>query len=512
MEGSLPPEAGGEPPGLILRLEGISKRYGATQALSDVSLEVYEGQMLGIMGHNGAGKSTLARVITGLTIPDTGTVQLGGEAGPVGDRHAAQVARAHGFRMVFQELSLYPMLRVFENVMLAYPELRGRQWARRCIALAQAQLDLVFPGHGIDPTARVTSLSLPQRQMVEIAIATLDVAPRPRLLFLDEPTASLTDRWSRLLFAYVKGVCDAGMACITVSHRLSDIRDNSQDTVILRDGRLVARSPSAALELNDVVAAMGGDERADHARRVRAVKAEQKQGSVAIRVSGSVSKNLPGIDIVARSGEVVGLGGLEGHGQQTLIRTIWRRRHWLNRLRNSNLEIVGPVTYVSGDRKIEGIFPLWSAGENTSVSVLKQLTSAGIIRQARERKLFDTWAKRLTIRGKLRDGITSLSGGSQQKVLLARALASAAKVILLDDPLRGVDVATKRDIYALIHEEADKGRCFLWFSTENEGLFECDRIYMMRFGRVVDELEGSNITDDQLIAASIESGDRFQSV
>jgi ribose transport system ATP-binding protein len=505
-----PDEGGNPPPGLILRLEGISKRYGATQALSDVSLEIYEGQMLGIMGHNGAGKSTLARVITGITIPDTGTIHLGGAAEAPSHRHTAQVARAQGFRMVFQELSLYPALRVFENVVLAYPALRGRKWSQRCIALAQAQLDLVFPGHGIDPTARVTSLSLSQRQMVEIAVATLDVAPRPRVLFLDEPTASLTDRWSQMLFTYVKGACAAGLACITVSHRLSDIRDNSHDTVILRDGRIVARCPSASLELSDVVAAMGGVTHTDHERPAAQLSAAPAEARVAIRVSGQISRELPDVNLIARRGEIVGLGGLEGHGQQSLIQAIWRRRGRLGRLGNRNLEIAGPVAYVSGDRKVEGIFPLWYVAQNTSISVLGQITSAGIVRVAREKKLFDVWAKRLTIRGQLSEGITSLSGGNQQKVLLARALASDARVILLDDPLRGVDVATKREIYQLIHEEADKGRCFLWFSTENEGLLECDRIYMMRSGRVVDELEGSTATDDELIAASIENDDRFQ--
>lgn len=503
-------EGNGGPDRLVLKLEGISKRYGATQALSGVALEVYEGEMLGIMGHNGAGKSTLARVITGLTIPDSGTVHLGGAAGSASRRHTAQAARAHGFRMVFQELSLCPALRVFENVLVAYPHLRRRQWASRCITLAGSQLDRIFPGHGIDPTARVLSLSLPQRQMVEIALATLDVEPRPRLLFLDEPTASLTDRWSRLLFAYLKDQCATGLACVIVSHRLNDIRGNSDFTVILRDGKVVARQPSALLELSEVVTAMGGEARGGSVRKPDRVPATSAQGPVAVRAKGALSRELPEVDLVARSGEIVGLGGLEGHGQQALIRAIWRRRRRFGRLRTPNLQVVGALAYVSGDRKVEGIFALWTVAQNLSVSVLRWLGSWLLLRPAREEELFRIWAERLTIRGGLRDGITSLSGGNQQKVLLARALASTASLVLLDDPLRGVDVTTKHDIYRLIREEADKGRCFLWFSTENEGLFECDRVYMMRSGRVVRELRGTSATDDELIAASIETDDQPQ--
>jgi ribose transport system ATP-binding protein len=271
---------------------------------------------------------------------------------------------------------------------------------------------------------------------------------------------------------------------------------------------VVARRPSAALELSEVVAAMGGFAHESSGPQAERVAREAAAGAVAVRASGALGRELPEVDVVVHAGEVVGLGGLEGHGQQALIRAIWRRRHGRLRLRSPNLQVEGPVAYVSGDRKVEGVFALWSVAQNLSVSVLRRLGRWGILRPGMEDELFATWAERLTIRGGLRDGITSLSGGNQQKVLLARALASGARLVLLDDPLRGVDVTTKHDIYRLIREEAGKGRCFLWFSTENEGLFECDRVYMMRSGRVVRELLGTSATDEELIAASIETGER----
>jgi ribose transport system ATP-binding protein len=491
-------------PKLVLKLDDISKRYGATQALSGVSLELFEGEMLGVIGHNGAGKSTLARAITGLTVPDTGNITIGSDGGD-SRRHSAADARQRGCRMVFQELSLCPSLRVFENVPVAYPGLLRGAWRRRCRDLIAGQLEDIFPGHGIQPAARIGTLSLPQRQMVEIAMATLKVDPLPRLLLLDEPTASLTEEWSARLFRYLRACRAEGLACIIISHRVPEIQQHTDAAVVLRDGRVVARRQPSELKVEEVISLMGGEPRSSVAkapvRRARAMPSPD--APEVVNAQALRSRRLRAVSMVAREGEIIGLGGLEGHGQRDLLHSIWRNRRRRLPWGSSGLRVRGPVAFVSGDRKVEGVFPIWSVAHNLSSSVLGSIARWGLVWPGSEQSLFDVWSERFQIRGAAASGITSLSGGNQQKVLLARALAADARLILLDDPLRGVDVATKHDVYQLLQEEAERGRCFVWFSTENEGLQQCDRVYVMRAGAIVEEMTAAEASDDQLIAASI---------
>jgi ribose transport system ATP-binding protein len=489
------PGAGSSSPGAgpLLRLREVSKRYGRTQALDGADLEVMPTEVVGLVGHNGAGKSTLMRVVAGITTPDAGSIEFGG--GDVKD-FTAERARQAGVRIVFQELSLCPDLRVFENLVVANPWIGMRRWRARARALIKAQLDEVFPGHGISPWARVETLTLGQRQMVEIAQATLRESD-PRLVILDEPTSALDRGATASLFRFIERERERGVSFILISHRIGEVLENTDRIAVMRDGRVVAARRSADLTEDDLVGLMGGTV-APSDRGARAL-ASAAEGAPALQVSGMSTKRLHGIDLHLGRGEVVGLAGLEGQGQQDLLYELWHRR---GRRGQGGLRSAGRMAFVSGDRGA-GVFPLWALSFNISIGALSRVMRRGAVSRKAEVGLTAHWLQRLAIRGRAESGILDLSGGNQQKVLIARALAAGASVILLDDPFRGVDISTRQDTYRLIREEAtEQGRSFLWFSTENEELEQCDRVYVLWDGAVAAELTGEEISADRIIAAS----------
>ncbi len=477
----------------LLRVAGIAKRYGSTLALDGAGLDVRRGEILGLVGHNGAGKSTLMRVLAGITAPDAGEIAIDGEPRGGGDGPAA--ARRAGVRIVFQEFSLCPSLRVFEGVVVSRPSLTGRGWRRRARELIAAQLDDIFPGHGVSPWARIESLSLAQRQMVEIAQATLGDAGEVRLVILDEPTSALGRDAAENLFRHLERRREAGVSFILISHRIAEVLAHTDRVAVMRDGRQIALRDSAEMTEDDLVTQMGGASLAAVARDATRAPAGAEP---AVEVAGLATRRLRRIDMVAHRGEIVGLAGLEGQGQQELLLELWRQR----RGSRHGVRAHGRMAFVTGDRQAAGVFGLWPVGLNLSVASLGRIARRGTVSRRAERALADEWVERLAVRGRPATPIGDLSGGNQQKVLIARALAAGADVVLLDDPFRGVDISTRQDTYALIREEAAAGRSFVWFSTENAELEQCDRVYVLREGAVVGELAGGEITEDQLIAAS----------
>lgn len=487
-----------------LRLESVSKSYGLTQALDAVSLTLHHGEILGLVGHNGAGKSTLMRTTSGLTRPDAGRIEVNGRHV---DDFTSHAARSLGIRIAFQELSLFPTLRVFENVILTHPELRGVGWHRAAAAAIRGQLDEIFPRHRISARNLVADLSLAERQMVEIARATLDVrSAAVSLVILDEPTSALDQHAAENLFAFMRRrQAEQGWSFILISHRMTDILGNSDRIVVMRDGRVVAERPSLSLSEEQVVELMGG------ARAAAVAEAEAEaavpeaaeeirvQTETAVHIRGLTTRRLRDVSLTAHRGEIVGLAGLEGQGQRELLLEIWRRHR---RPLDRSARISGRVAMVTGDRQTAGVFSLWPLALNLSIGALGAVSRRGLLVSRRERALAQHWIERLAIRGREGSPILDLSGGTQQKVLLARALASAADIVLLDDPFRGVDVETKREAYRLIREEAAGGRCFLWYSTENIEMEQCDRVYVFRTGSLVSELAGADVEEERIISAS----------
>jgi ribose transport system ATP-binding protein len=483
-------DAPGAPPPLVA-LDGITKVYGSTWANRDVTFRVSPGEVVGLIGANGAGKSTLMRVLTGGTEPDAGRLVFAGE--PVAwSQLGARACHRMGIRIVHQELSLCPNLTAAENFFLEQPE-QGRPspvWLgpyRRAVRESMAE---VFPGARVDPDARVGRLDIGERQMLEIARAAHD--PRLRLLILDEPTSSLSSDQARALHAYVARRAADGLAVIFISHRLHEVLGVADRVVAMRNGAVVSDRARAEVTLDDLIEAVGG--RAALAQASEA--AAGADGAVLVRLSGTLTAPL-GRPVELRAGEVVGLAGLEGGGQKALLRRLFAPSA---ARRGGEAARTGRATFVSGDRRGEGVFPLWSVFDNVAIGRIARQPSLARVRLGAERAAATAGAERLSLAPeRLPDPILDLSGGNQQKALLARGMVGDAPIVLLDDPTRGVDIGAKRDFYRVLRDVAQEGRLAIWHSTEDAELLECDRVLVLSQGRIVADLAGAAVTEEAII-------------
>lgn len=456
----------------VVALTDVTKNFGPVRALNGVSVSLQQGDCLGLVGHNGAGKSTLVNVMNGMLEPSSGEVSF-----PSGRK---------GVRSIFQELSLCPNLTVAENLRISNPKLKGFYWRHAARIEIRASLDKIFPGHGINPDTVVDELSIAQRQMVEIAIGFARRDSEPKLVILDEPTSSLDATIASQLLMYVREFCSNGGAVIFISHMMDEIFDVTSRIVVLKDGKSVVEGLTKDFTRQSLVDAMGHVASGETGRG-----ATQKDlGAVVVSAEG----------LEARQGEIVGLSGLAGHGQATTLAKLY-----FSRTSDWRASASQNTAFVAGDRPRDGILPLWSILRNASISVLKRDGKYGCVDQNAETRLMEDWQQRIGIRMDSPDNsILSLSGGNQQKVLFARALASDADVVIMDDPMRGVDVGTKQDVYAMIRAEAARGRTFLWYSTETEEVCQCDRVFVFRNGEISAELTGEDITEEKILEASFE--------
>lgn len=464
--------------------------FGEVVALNGVSLALGPGECLGLVGHNGAGKSTLVNIVNGGLPLREGRIAADG----TDLDWSIHAARTRGLRCVFQELSLCPNLTVTENARLMHRDLAGPGWRRRAREVIARALDTVFPGHGIEAGAVVGGLSIAQRQMVEIAMAFADAGTAPRIVILDEPTSSLDAGLAEQLLEHVRRYVAQGGSVILISHILGEILSSATRVVVMKDGRIVADRPAAEFTHDTLVDAMGSPAGEKTARRV------PKSGREPVLSLPADARG--GCDFAARKGEVVGLAGLGGHGQTDMLQALFDAaspQWWPAR--------DPKVTFVAGDRRVNGTFDLWSILRNMSVSILSDISRRGIVDREAEAERGRDWKARIGIRTPDMDHpILSLSGGNQQKVLFARALSTRAPVVLMDDPMRGVDIGTKQEVYAMIRAEAESGRTFVWYSTETEEITLCDRVYVFRNRRIVEELVGDGITEQAILAASFEEG------
>ncbi|WP_018183201.1 sugar ABC transporter ATP-binding protein [Kaistia granuli] len=484
---------------VIVKLDGVERHFGAVRALDGVDLVVGAGECVGLVGHNGAGKSTLMHILAGTGTPDRGTIAIGGTL-----ETAYSVARAQklGIRCVFQELSLCPNLTVTENTRISHAALKGPGWRQRSTALIRAKLDEIFPGHGIDPSDVVGDLAIGQRQMVEVARA-FTVTDEPlRLVILDEPTSSLDAHTAGQLLAFIGRARQQGISTILISHVLGEILSTCDRVVVMRDGRVVASDTASSFDRDRLVGTMGGARHRDGDTATRA----RTRGQTPVKVRARPRNQQGSAELVAHAGEIIGLAGLAGHGQTRLLLDIYGA----STHRRPGVEIDDPVALVAGDRQTDGIFPLWSIAQNIGIRSLAGLKRGWLLSAEREQALARAWQAKIGIRTPdLDNNILSLSGGNQQKVLFARALGSDARIILMDDPMRGVDIGTKLEVYDLIRAEAGKGRTFLWYTTEMDELSHCDHVYVFRNGRIVADLAHSELTEEKVIQSSFEeAGDR----
>ncbi|OJF91303.1 sugar ABC transporter ATP-binding protein [Pararhizobium antarcticum] len=474
----------------VIEVSDARVSFGAVKALDGVTMTIMPGECVGLVGHNGAGKSTIVNVINGGLTPHSGTIRCSGTVAP---RYGIGTARANGVRCVFQELSLCPNLTVIENTRVMHRTLTGWGWRRRAAAIIKAKLDAIFPGHGIDVASPVSDLSIAERQMVEIATAFSQVAQPVRLVILDEPTSSLDASLATQLLAYVRTFVASGGSVIFISHILGEILSTSDRIVVMKDGRVVAERAAAEFDEHSLVAAMGSVVKGrDIAKTIKPTDGLQP-------LLTAPPRRGKGLPFQAFSGEIIGLAGLGGHGQTDALVDLYLSRtgSWLNGR-------APQVTFVAGDRALNGVFPLWSILKNLSIAHLSGLSRrGGMLDDPGEAALGQAWKERIEIRTPDVDNpILSLSGGNQQKVLFARALATPAPAVLMDDPMRGVDIGTKQEVYAILRAEAEKGRTFIWYSTEMDEVCLCDRVYVFNNGAIVAELKGDDVTEKNILAAS----------
>ncbi len=473
----------------IVLLDGVEKSFGAVRALAGVTLELQPGECLGLVGHNGAGKSTLMNVLSGNLRPDTGRIVIGGQ--DVTDRYATPTAMQHGVRCVYQELSLCPNLTVAENARISHPAISGPGWRRAARRLIGDKLDEVFPGHGLSTDDVVGDLTIAQRQMVEIARAFAVTDAEARVVILDEPTSSLDGVAAGKLLAHVRRYVESGGCCVLISHLLGEILNTSDRIAVMRDGGVVALDAASAFDRNSLVAAMGSV--AEAAPERAAEQAAIRDSAPVVVIARPDARET--MTLAAHKGEVVGLAGLSGQGQTELLVRIFDHA--------PGTTVEGQVALVAGDRQTDGVFPLWSIAENIAIGSLRRFLNGLLLDRSRALAFAGEWRDRIGIRTPdVTLPILSLSGGNQQKALFARALGSTAEIIVMDDPMRGVDVGTKQEVYGMIRDEAAKGRTFLWYTTEMDELRNCDHVYVFREGGIGADLSRGEMTEERVLHAS----------
>ncbi len=492
----------------VLEVDRISKRYGAVEALRDVSLTVAPGETVALCGENGAGKSTLARTVAGLVQPDHGRILVDGV-----ERHLGDVAAAHraGIRIAPQELTLAPGLSVAENISMGRLPRRALGLIDRSAMRALARQRLGDLGIDISVDLPVDRLSVLHKTLVQIARS---MTPGARLFIVDEPTAPMSGPEVDQLLAVLGRLTTAGIAVLYISHRLDEVFRIAQRVVVLRDGRLVADFGRAELTRAALATAMVGDRSLEAGHRT--VPATD---AVALRVTGLRFGIVRDLSFDVRTHEIVAVYGVSGSGRDGIGMALIGA----DPVVSGTVEVGGAVIsggprqafeagmgYVPAERRSQGLIPEFSIRENLSLAVLRRLTRMGFLDRSAERALVSRWMATLSIAAPSPEvRVMRLSGGNQQKVLLARWLAHGSRVLILEEPTRGVDIATKAEIYRVLRGLADDGVAVLVISSDLEEVaLVGDRVLVMRNGAMVAQLRGATETDIARAALAAEESER----
>nr|WP_245396568.1 sugar ABC transporter ATP-binding protein [Jiella sonneratiae] len=494
-----------------MSIDGLTKRYGATVALSGVRMAIRPGEVHAVLGENGAGKSTLVKLLSGVARPDEGRRAIdGADYAPT----SIGQARAAGVSTAFQELSLVPRLTVAENLLLPAVSSRWYWPERRSAIMRRAQAILDRWGVAdIRPAAIVADLTLAQRQRVEIARA---LGHASRLLILDEPTAALPD--TTWLFAQIRRVTAEGVGVLYISHRLSEVREICERATVLRNGESIGTVDLEGVDDNGIFAMMVGRGPANERRTRTDPPAD---GRVMIEARGLKGGLLRGVDLTLRAGEIIGVAGLEGQGQHELFRILGGA----SRLGSGEIRVGGQraalgsplraqrtppgIAFVPEERKTEGIFGNLTAAANIALPEFANRGWARLVNGRVERRLSAEPAERVSLAPRYLDfEVANLSGGNQQKVLLARALMTRAQILVLFDPARGVDVGTKQSIYAMMQRFAAQGGAILFYSSELSELVQLStRCLVLYDGRIAAEVPRQAMSEERLLAAAHGAGE-----
>jgi rhamnose transport system ATP-binding protein len=488
----------------ILELRDASKSYGAVRALRDGNLALEAGEVRGLIGENGAGKSTLVKVLGGVVRRDAGEMLVNGE--PV-DFHSPHDARDAGIAVIYQEPTLFPDLSIAENVVMGYHPLGGLRRIDRRAMHGQVQGLLDRLGVQLASDRPVRGLSIADQQIVEIAKA---LSFDARVLIMDEPTAALSGPEVERLFAVVRALQEHGAAVLFISHRLEEIRAICDTVTVMRDGAVVHDAPIAEMTADDMVRRMVG-------RELGALfpKQDAQIGDAVLKVHRLTREGVFfDVSFDVKAGEIVALAGLVGAGRSEVARAIFG----IDKADAGHVEMSGArlpagrpmaamdagIAFVPEDRRLQGLVMDLSIARNATLTRMKALTRLGLIRSGAENRLAREWADRLRLRfHRLEDPVGFLSGGNQQKVVLAKWLATEPRLLILDEPTRGIDVGTKAEVHRLMSELAGRGLAVLMISSElPEVLGMADRVLVMREGRLTGELSRAEADEENVIRAA----------
>ncbi len=495
----------GENKAAIFRLSGVAKNFGGVVAVREVDFDLFEGEVHALVGENGAGKSTLMKMVSGVHAPDEGSLEVGGE---VVSFSSPREAEAAGIAMIPQELDLFPELSITENLFVGRKRPRTRWGGLDWGAMREeARRRLGAMGVSLDVSAPVKQLSTANRQIVAIARALLGEA---KAVIMDEPTASLTEREAEKLFGIIADLTASGVGVVYISHRLEEVFRVSDRITVMRDGGHVKTAPASELDSEELVRLMVGRELEElFTRNVR------EPGDVALEVRGLTREGeFRAVDLTLRRGEVVGLSGLIGAGRTELAQAIFGIRAADGgevlldgeavKLSSPRKAMEKGVFYVPEERKSQGLISPFTISSNVTLSILDRICRLGFVRRDAESETAERFAGALSIRGAgIGDPVSRLSGGNQQKVVLAKSLAREPSVLLLDEPTRGVDVGAKSEIYRLIDDLAVEGKAVLLISSELEEILSMsDRVVVMREGTVSGEFTRAEATQEKLMTAA----------
>lgn len=487
-------------------MDSIAKRFGATHALRNVSLDAFGGETLALIGENGAGKSTLMKVLSGAHSPDSGSLMLNGR--PYRPTKPIDARRA-GVAMIYQELNLARDLSIEDNIMLGCERNRfgfvqtgqQREKVREALSLL---------GHAdLSPQKSVGTLSIGMQQVVEIARA---IVSNARVMIFDEPTSSLSKQDVQHLFAIIRRLQEQGLAIIYISHFLEEIREIASRYVVLRDGQTAGSGTLAETSDEQIVSLMVGRSVANLFPTV-----PHSMGDPALSIDHLTGAKMPSnLRLQLRKGEILGLFGLIGAGRTETLRCLFG----LDRVRRGHVELNGrSPSYrpkariaagfglVSEDRKGEGLAQQLSIADNMTLSAIYRYSFGGLLKLTSRRVAVDSWMKRLSIKARHSEQpIGQLSGGNQQKVAIARVLHQDASILLLDEPTRGIDVGTKAEIYRLIGELAAQGKSIIFVSSYlPELLAVCDTVGVMARGKLREVRRASDWTENEVLSVAIAS-------
>ena len=488
----------------IFRLDGVTKRFGGVVAVEDVAFDLRPGEVHALVGENGAGKSTLMKIVDGLYSPDEGSVEVGGEAVSFSSPRDAEAA---GIAMIPQELDLFPELSVAENLFVGRKRPRtgwgGLEWGAMRV---EARKRLEALGVSLDASSAVKRLSAAEQQIVAIARALVGEA---RAVIMDEPTSSLTGREVRQLFSIIEDLTAEGVGVVYISHRLEEIFEISDRITVLRDGHHIKTAPASELDAEELVRLMVG-----RPLNELFTRSESSPGETVLEVRGLTRKGeFEGVDLALRRGEILGLAGLVGAGRTEVAQSIFGIRQSDSGgifVDGEEVKIHSPQTamergifYVPEERRSQGLILPFSIKNNITLSILDRISRLGFVPRS-ERAVADRFMGELSIRGaELSDPVSRLSGGNQQKVVVAKSLAREPNVLLLDEPTRGVDVGSKSEIYRLMDDLAKEGKAILLISSElEEVLSMADRVLVMREGRISGEFSRTEATQESVMTAA----------